>query len=587
MPSRQKSSSHQHAERPLAGRADEDLLEPFRHRILEKPGYIRLIELAAWPLTAGQREWLPECRLRHVDLSQKPLYTAVSYSCSSEPALSTIKVDGKGFKVRKNVLFMLKGLSKTKQTRTLWIDCVCIHQEDIEERNAQVRIMGDIFANANFVLSWLDPTGQNMENKLDSIARIARKDPKYELHSRRDVQLLILEVFSHRYWTRRWVVQEAAHARSLVITTCPTGSPNALEQLPLSLLPAFYEHVGNVHGVTQAEINAIAKSPANSLLFSTVRETSVKATMRDLLIAHKDTECSDVRDKVFALASLSPKARLHLPIDYAASPAELLFSVVNFATEHEGCDSHQIVGLFLQLKRQLALSRDSLLSAFRESLSSSILHPPNIDFVSAYPRGHVRSSRIEPLGEAYAYHYRDLCPALRTLPKRVLHRLPPTIAGREFVEKTRAFLESNDDATTTTVSGQDLCMFTFYGHHPTNPYSQNLANPSFNHEETAQLGLSSVWIEPGNEIWQFPDTPVALVVRSNPKEYTLLGRAFLLTPSEEGIYRTNHSSRSTWPALVDSGSFLERGKPNLWRSISIPVDFATLLDILEWVDYDD
>lgn len=152
MPLDQKNGPMQTTERPLAGRADEDLLEPYSHRNLEKPGYIRLLELPAFSPDAGNQQWLPGYRLRHVALSQTPLYTTVSYNCSSEPALSTIKLDGKGFKVRKNGLFMLKLLSRPTQTGTLWIDCICVHQEDIEERNSQARRMGENFGNANFVL---------------------------------------------------------------------------------------------------------------------------------------------------------------------------------------------------------------------------------------------------------------------------------------------------------------------------------------------------------------------------------------------------------------------------------------------------
>ena len=38
---------------------------------------------------------------------------------------------------------------------TLWIDAVCINQNDISERNHQVLLMGDIYRGATTVLSWL------------------------------------------------------------------------------------------------------------------------------------------------------------------------------------------------------------------------------------------------------------------------------------------------------------------------------------------------------------------------------------------------------------------------------------------------
>jgi hypothetical protein len=39
----------------------------------------------------------------------------------------------------------------------LGIDRIYINQRDVEERSVQVRMMGDIYQNATFVISWLVP----------------------------------------------------------------------------------------------------------------------------------------------------------------------------------------------------------------------------------------------------------------------------------------------------------------------------------------------------------------------------------------------------------------------------------------------
>jgi len=44
---------------------------------------------------------------------------------------------------------------ETKPRLVLWVDAICINQDDIPERNDQVLLMGDIYRNATSVISWL------------------------------------------------------------------------------------------------------------------------------------------------------------------------------------------------------------------------------------------------------------------------------------------------------------------------------------------------------------------------------------------------------------------------------------------------
>jgi len=46
------------------------------------------------------------------------------------------------------------------RTRWLWVDAVCINQDDVEEMNTQVQMMGEIYRAAERVVVWLD--GRNL-----------------------------------------------------------------------------------------------------------------------------------------------------------------------------------------------------------------------------------------------------------------------------------------------------------------------------------------------------------------------------------------------------------------------------------------
>jgi hypothetical protein len=53
----------------------------------------------------------------------------------------------------------------------LWIDALCINQDDVNERTQQVRMMGDVYSSAEQVIIWLGPERKNDQSAVDAIAR--------------------------------------------------------------------------------------------------------------------------------------------------------------------------------------------------------------------------------------------------------------------------------------------------------------------------------------------------------------------------------------------------------------------------------
>lgn len=54
----------------------------------------------------------------------------------------------------------LKNEDKSAASGFFWVDAICINQEDLEERSAQVQIMPDIYSNASCVIVWLGDDSQ-------------------------------------------------------------------------------------------------------------------------------------------------------------------------------------------------------------------------------------------------------------------------------------------------------------------------------------------------------------------------------------------------------------------------------------------
>lgn len=158
-------------------------------------------------------------------------YRAVSYVWGPSSVTRNILIDGKRFVVRANLWDFLAEARREKYTCSLWIDAICINQEDIEERSSQVANMGLVYSKATCVWAWL---GLGTERQLWAFQDIALVDwpadvqrtgngwkfSAIEQYFESIVLLLDLE-----YWSRLWIFQEYVLARCVIIQCGPEVLP--------------------------------------------------------------------------------------------------------------------------------------------------------------------------------------------------------------------------------------------------------------------------------------------------------------------------------------------------------------------------
>jgi hypothetical protein len=65
------------------------------------------------------------------------------------------RVQPRHLPISRNLLVALEHLRLRKKPRLLWIDAICINQDDIPERSEQVNKMGSIYSKARRVVLWL------------------------------------------------------------------------------------------------------------------------------------------------------------------------------------------------------------------------------------------------------------------------------------------------------------------------------------------------------------------------------------------------------------------------------------------------
>ncbi|KAI8630299.1 heterokaryon incompatibility protein-domain-containing protein [Xylariaceae sp. FL1651] len=270
-------------------------------------------------------------------------FAALSYEWGDRCKTAEIVIDNKRVSVTKNLRDSLASLAQwwfrlemDREPTRLWVDAICINQEDIDERNAQVKRMKDIYALASRVLVMLGPDVQSggevfrLMREYDKII-YSSSAPKEDIKAlikpdHREAWRAFAELAGRSYWTRLWIIQEVqlAGAASVIcfgehfclLTTFflaastieeniasfqkllrPTESDSKLDY------DQFLKGINRISGFLQLETFKFDGSPYADLM--TLLDTGRRAKQQDL------------RDKIYGLIGLiEPEIQSRLVPDY-------------------------------------------------------------------------------------------------------------------------------------------------------------------------------------------------------------------------------------------------------------------------------
>lgn len=316
--------------------------ETFIHRPLGSPSErIRLLEIKP----ARLRTDPIVATVRDTPLDQAPKFAALSYFWGPPQFDAEIVVNGAALAITSNLAGSLRRYRQqsSKRAGLLWVDAVCINQRDKLELNSQLLLMRRIYRQAQMVyidlgevdLAWYH--GYDLLHKLSFIREWVKSSPQ------QDFSLVSIRygipTFDHRAWeeyywlftmpwfTRTWIVQEAAWAKQSEIMfgrftfrwDTLVDSWDLLVQFGL-LQPSF----GDMR---------VSKGLLGLRDILSVRETCHAGftTMLQVMRLTREFKTTDARDKCFAVFSLlkdGPVGRGFTP-DYTL-PVEKVYQ--QFAT---------------------------------------------------------------------------------------------------------------------------------------------------------------------------------------------------------------------------------------------------------------
>ncbi|KAM0168886.1 hypothetical protein ACHAPF_010545 [Botrytis cinerea] len=301
---------------------------------------------------------LPVFKLVVKSLSDLVEYSALSYAWGEDSSLECIVINGSRVEVRANLANILVHICPT--TSFLWIDALCINQDDVNERNHQVMQMSSIYKQAREVIVWLgDNTyqgfGKNAETLipdigLSSMKRLAAlhkdlacKPSGTDVTVKTDelrlgAELVSLgELCSRPYWNRLWIVQEVLLAKDLIICWSNKHSPglrtvawadwsrarHTLENLKSSIGPSWDRELK-----MKAIETILESAPAN---FDRLRETGNQNwPLNSLLEMFASSECQVQADKIYGLLGIVSDTELcNFPVDYARPLFDTYVEILN------------------------------------------------------------------------------------------------------------------------------------------------------------------------------------------------------------------------------------------------------------------
>jgi hypothetical protein len=163
------------------------------------------------------------CKLQHTTLSDCETdltfqYIALSYVWGNEEDQEKIFVDGIEFHVTPNLFRALRSIRHESKELPLWVDAVCINQQNPKERGQQVRFMGFIYASARNTIICLGESDEESDRAIQALNDTDTVPDSPELVDGRSIKDCIVSFILSRPWfTRVWVLQELALSQNPII----------------------------------------------------------------------------------------------------------------------------------------------------------------------------------------------------------------------------------------------------------------------------------------------------------------------------------------------------------------------------------
>ncbi|KAH8799423.1 heterokaryon incompatibility protein-domain-containing protein [Xylogone sp. PMI_703] len=284
----------------------------------------------------GLQESELNATLIDASLDKPPPYEALSYVWGDRRDPGSLVLNGRQMDITRNLQDALIQLRFESQDRLLWVDAIYINQEDVKERSHQVQLMRFIYTKARRTIAWLGKASRDSDLAMNLLAKLETSPTPISLMLRtlRDssgvvVFRSLLQLFREReYWKRLWIIQEIFCSTNLILH-CGELSVNyaTLEKISSPFLSAL-DQFGTSSGMEKYG-QTVYDLISAILHFSWTKDLGhapQNEKLSDLLFSYRHCNCTNPRDRVYALIGISHLRNSNHPglkIDYSKSVSEV------------------------------------------------------------------------------------------------------------------------------------------------------------------------------------------------------------------------------------------------------------------------
>jgi len=149
-----------------------------------------------------------KCEIFHQSFNDPVEYTAVSYAWGDIVEKKQLVLEEAIIMVATSLYDALEAVRQKHQEVLVWIDALCIDQDNEFERAKQVGLMGQIYSRAETVAVCLGPEADDSPSAMKLLEKVANKTASPQsIRSREDARgsAALSALFKRQYWKRLWV----------------------------------------------------------------------------------------------------------------------------------------------------------------------------------------------------------------------------------------------------------------------------------------------------------------------------------------------------------------------------------------------
>ncbi|KAI0844790.1 HET-domain-containing protein [Daldinia vernicosa] len=193
-----------------------------------------------------------------------------------------------------NLLYALQRFRMPTEARMIWVDAICINQEDDDEKSRQIPFMRQIYRSASSVLVWLGID----KSASDSMRRLHHytKQPRSSA-STTEIARELNNITKLPWFHRRWIIQEVVLNPNVLLNCSEVSMPWT------RLVQALNT------GITTEVMNSLV-TMADLWKDWILRKDDAQPHIFNLLVSFHGSECQDARDMIYALGGLASDVQL-------------------------------------------------------------------------------------------------------------------------------------------------------------------------------------------------------------------------------------------------------------------------------------